>query len=57
MVETHSTKPTAVSKSNNEEAWGWIPQAPDANGGDTAAILQQLPKIRIFRHILIQISA
>jgi len=57
MVESHSTKATAVSESNNVGAWGWIPRAPDANRGDAAAILQLFSKIRIFRHILIQISA
>jgi len=33
MLETHSTKATAVSKSNNAGVWVRSPQPPEANGG------------------------
>jgi len=50
MLETHSTKATAVGKSNNARVWGRSPQPPEANGGSGAdpstlqRILQLLQK-------------
>jgi len=36
MLETHSTKTTAVGESNNAEVLGRSPQPPEVNGGSRA---------------------
>jgi len=60
MLETHSTKATAVGESNNAGFWAAEPSAVrgqrDSRGGSpvAAAILQLLfSKVCIFRYILV----
>jgi len=50
MLETHSTKATAVGESNNAGVWGSEP--PDANGGSWA----EPPTLRRFYSYFFKIT-